>query len=95
MRECETWHPCMNLVVLVATQVATPAPDLGPICPVVKALSATATHGRPLDLPPRSKPMRLKSRMREFCTSGSLGGRAGNRSGLPDTVSIAPFLAPF
>jgi len=29
--------------------------------------------------------MRLRNRMREICTSGSVEARAGNRPGLPDT----------
>ena len=40
-------------------------------------LPASATQGRPLDLPSRSEPMRLRSRMREFCKSGSMGGPGG------------------
>ena len=38
-------------------------------------------QGRPLNLPSRSEPMRLKSRMREICRSGSVGGPGGQPPG--------------
>ena len=68
---------CPDLALLAATAVAAQIPELGPICPPSRALSAPATEGRPFDLPPRSESMRLRSRMREICTSGSVGGPGG------------------
>ena len=59
-----------DLALLAATSVAAARSDLGPFCPPSQALSAPTTEGRPLDLPLRSEPMRLRSRMREFCKSG-------------------------
>ena len=70
-----------DLATLAAAKVAAPVPELGPVCQAHDALSASASQGRPLDLPSRSESMCLRSRMRESCTSGSVGGLGGQPPG--------------
>ena len=62
-----------NLALLAATPVAAEVPVVEPIRSAPKTIFAPTSQGHPLDLPSRSESMRLKSRMREFCTSGSVG----------------------
>jgi hypothetical protein len=66
-----------DLASLAARSVAAAMVDVSPFLPPQQALSAPTTVGRRLDRPSRSEPMRLRSRMREFCTPRSVGGPGG------------------
>ena len=62
---------------LAAASLTEDAAHVGTVPPSPPTLSTPLGPSRPFDLPPRSEPMILKSRMRETRTSGSVGGRGG------------------
>ena len=63
------------------------ADHLGPLQPASGASSFPGPGSPPPRLVPRSESAMLRNRMREFRTSGSVGGRAGNRPAYPEPAA--------
>ena len=74
-------HACLAQVAVAPH--ARRADHLGPFQPALDAPPASGSGSAPPRLVSRSKPVMLRNRMREFRTSGSVGGRAGQPPGLP------------
>src|SRR5229473_2177009 len=62
---------------MAGTANAGQAAHMGMLQRVPRTLSAATSHDRP-PICRRSEPLRVRNRMREICTSGSVGGGGGN-----------------
>ena len=78
-------HACLAQVAVAPH--ARRADHLGPFQPAPDASPASGSGSAPPRLVSRSEPVMLRNRMREFRTSGSVGGRAGQPPGLPGGAS--------
>jgi hypothetical protein len=78
------------VAVLAEHSLVEGADALGEVRAAVASVSASARASRSQCLPLRSESLTLKSRMRETCTSGSVGALGRNPQGDP-AVFVRPF----